>query len=227
MCHYFIENIDLIKSSLIHLEFELKRDGIDYYRVAIESHNIFLKSMVQVLRGMNNFGLAGRKINSSYICEVNFKKPVLLEKDIIKGCKYAWRFKVKELEKCPFEDDELKRYDGEDNNHLVSFFELLAMVQSDYFMKYYNQAKTLILTDDEMKTLEWLHTNVRNSLEHFIPKSFGATITELLYPSFLCLENSSLCLIGSGNIYVTYKESEIEKILKPSLNSIKELLNAT
>ena len=84
MCYYFIENLDLIKSSLIHLDFELKRDGIDYYRIASESHNILLKSMVQVLRGMNNFGLAGRKKNSSYICEVNFEKPVLLKKDIIK-----------------------------------------------------------------------------------------------------------------------------------------------
>ena len=227
MCYYFIENLDLIKSSLIHLDFELKRDGIDYYRIASESHNILLKSMVQVLRGMNNFGLAGRKKNSSYICEVNFEKPVLLKKDIIKGCKYAWRFKVKELEKYSFEDDELKKYDGEDNNHLVSFFELLAMVQSDYFMKYNNQAKTLILSDDEMNTLEWLHIDIRNSLEHFVPKSYGATITKLLYSSVLCLENSSLCLIGSGNIYVTYKESEIEKILGPSLNKIKELLNAT
>ncbi len=227
---YFVENIDLVKSDLTHLNFELERKATNYFRIAVEAHSCLLRAMVQVLKGPTNFNIILLKQdqhkNMTYTFHINSNKPVYLEENIVPGCKKAWRFRTKELKDTSLSSKHNPKrwHEHYENEYLKNFFELLAMLQSDYFMKFYTQANTLSISDEDMKTLEWLHFEIRNAIEHFIPKDYGAPIYDLLKGSLICLGLSSQCLVDSGSLCATYDENEIKNLMSPAIEKIKELL---
>lgn len=220
----FIENIDLIKNNFVHILHEFELSEPSYFRIALESHNALLRTMVEVLRGTSNaivtnkFSDRGKKM----VFKVGDNPEFLIKKVNVDGCNYAWRFSSpQEIKNYKINDDAIR--DIEDNNYLIGFYDLLAMIQCDYFMKYYTQAKTIEITDTELSDLEWLHQEIRNKYEHFVPKSYGAPIHDLLYASQICIKICAEILINSNNIYFLYDD----KLFKEFISKIKQKINSS
>ena len=95
------------------------------------------------------------------------------------------------------------------------------MIQCDYFMKYFSSAETIVITNEDLATLEWLHEKIRNEYEHFIPKSYGAPVKDLIYSSVLCLDICKKLLVETSNIYLM----QLKNKFKLPLENISYKLN--
>jgi hypothetical protein len=51
-----------------------------------------------------------------------------------------------------------------------------------------------------MKTFEWLHKQIRNEYEHFVPKIYLSPIQDLVHAAKLCVNLSKNLLLDSGNV---------------------------
>src|ERR1035437_7063792 len=158
----FINNIDLIENNLLHIDYELRQEIPSYFRIAVESHNALLRSMVQALKDGSNFCI-DKKLDRDrkFTFSINNNPPIMIKKEKVVDCLHAWRFsKPVELNK----NDCDKGIRGNDNykKFLIGFYDLLAMIQCDYFMKYFSQAETIIITDDDLEWIDWLHEEIRN-----------------------------------------------------------------
>ena len=218
----FINNIDLIEKNLKHIEFELLLDNPSYFRIAVESHDALLRTMVQALKGGSNFPIDKRlDKEKKFICSINNSPPVMIKKEKVNDCKNAWRF-AEPVVIDTNEVDENKIYrDDNYEKYLVSFYDLLAMIQCDYFMKYFSSAETIVITNDDLAYLDWLHEEIRNEYEHFIPKSYGAPINNLIYSSILCIDICKKLIVETSNIYVR----QLRGRFKNQLNNISYKLN--
>ena len=220
----FIENIDLIKNNFEHILHEFESSEPSFFRVAFESHNSLLRTMVEVLRGTSNSIVTNRFSDKEkkMVFKVGDKPEVLIKKVNVEDCNYAWRFSTPQvISNYKFGNNSIR--DIEDRDYLIGFYDLLAMIQCDYFMKYYTQATTIIINDKELKDLEWLHQEIRNKYEHFIPKAYGAPINDLLYVSQICIRICEEILVNPTNIYFMYDD----KIFKKFILNIKQNIKSS
>jgi hypothetical protein len=200
----FINNVDLIEKNLKHIEFELLLENPSYFRIAVESHSALLRAIVQSLKGGSNFPI-DKKIGEEkkFVCSINDSPPVMIKKEKVGNCKKAWKFSnPTSIDVNEIDENNLSRDNDDYEKYLVSFYDLLAMIQCDYFMKFFSGAETIVLTNEDLVTLEWLHEKIRNEYEHFIPKSHGAPINDLIYSSILCLDICKRLLVETSNIYL-------------------------
>ncbi len=217
-----INNASLIINDLEHILFELEREDTSYFRVARESHQVLLRFMVEALRGTANLFVTGKYKTSDKQSVIFGDNSEFYEsvKTKIDGCKNAWRFS--DGKECL--PPEVKENDSnfvKPGNKLLPFYDLLARIQSPAFMRRYTFSKAIIINDDEMYTLEWLHESIRNDYEHFIPRFKLGNKHELANASLLCLTISKKLLMESGNIISTYITNE--EIERPLFDAIIKL----
>ena len=220
----FIENIDLIQNNFNHILYEFESSKPSYFRIGLECHNSLLRTMVEVLRGTSNSVVTNKFANKdkTMVFKVGNKPEVLIKKASAKGCNFAWRFSSpQEIPNYKITNNNIR--DVEERDYLIGFYDLLAMIQCDYFMKYYTQANTITISDDELGYLEWLHQEIRNKYEHFVPKSYGAPINELLLASQICIRICEEILVNPTNIYFMYDD----KIFEEVINKIKQKIDST
>lgn len=220
----FIENIHLIENNLNHIIYEFELETPSYFRIAIESHNLLLRTMVEVLRGTSNDIVTNKFSDKEkrMLFKVGNKPEVLIQKSAVNKCKKAWRFSAPQETKTNRMNNNLAR-DFENSDYLIGFYDLLAMIQCDYFMKYHTQAKTIKISDEELAGLEWLHEEIRNKYEHFVPKSFGAPIYDLLTLANICISICEEILVNPTNIYFIYNEGRFNTLI----NKIKQNINSS
>jgi hypothetical protein len=220
----FIVNIHLIENNFNHILYEFESEKPSYFRIALECHNALLRTMVEVLKGMSKSFVVKNKFSDKekkHVFEIGNNPAVLIKKATIKGCNYAWRFSLPE--EIPNYQINNINQSLEDSDYLIGFYDLLAMVQCDYFMKYYTQAETIEINDSELADLEWLHQEIRNKYEHFVPKTYGAPINDLLVKSQICIRICEQILVNPTNIYFISDD----KIFKEFIDKIKQKINSS
>jgi len=99
-------------------------------------------------------------------------------------------------------------------DYLIFFYDALAMIQADGFMKQIINSKTVQVSDIDMQRLEWLHEDIRNEYEHFVRKSYIAPINNLTEVTLVSLRLCSDLL--ESQIFVPS--------LLPSYGRLKELI---
>ena len=203
-----IDNIKLIDNGLKHIEFEMLSHAPSLFRVLREGHSVFYRSMIEVLRGTNHFFITGR--NNDKERKLTFKSGNDCWKEVKKGdvvnvCKKAWRFTNPEECEVPISLGEpISDEDWMKNQKwLVAFYEALAMVQSQPFMVRFTCSNVLPVSDEEMKVIEWVHENIRNEYEHFVPKIYSSDQSSLTSGAQLLLDKSEYLLFESGNVVYT------------------------
>ena len=105
---------------------------------------------------------------------------------------------------------------------LVGFFELLAMIQTECFMSRMVQTRPVVVSDGDMRTLEWLHRSIRNEFEHFMPKVYGADLGDLRQGAKTSVALSLRLLEESGNIWLLDQHAD----LLPALRATQTLLES-
>ena len=215
-----INNINLIENGLIHIRFELERNEPSFFRIACESHLLLYRGMIEVLKGSANIEITGRPSKSRqhkyYISNPPWKE---IHKEKISGCDKAWRFsKPVECEPPEFIP---KLSSPED--FLISFYDALAMIQSECFMKRSFISKTIFVPDEEMKALEWLHENVRNEYEHFKPELYGAPIFDLGKTSIISLILTKKLIFETGNVRELVRYKYLDDMIIDSIQKLKTI----
>jgi hypothetical protein len=186
----YINNIKLIKNNFDHVIFELKRTNTSYWRVVRELHQTLYRAMIETLRGTANISITSKSSPTPVFIEKGDGTTWRLDKQKIPGCKYAWRY----AEPVPISKIDFPKQTklAQPSNRLVSFFVVLAMIQSEMEMnlgliRSPNALRSINITDDEMKDLEFLHINIRNIYEHYIPHSHSIDKLGLIRLSSLLL----------------------------------------
>lgn len=197
-----IDNIALIWDNVRHMDFELGREQAAAFRLAREAHQILLRCMVEALRGTANLAITGRPQDTKrrlYFCR-DGKHWHVIEKTIVPDCRMGWRYSSPRA--C--EEPRVSVEDPPDeqifDDYLRGFYDLLAMIQAEAYMKQYYMSKSVAVSDAEMYTLEWLHERVRNEFEHFVPKLFLVHRDSCLGAAGICLKLSKELLFESGNV---------------------------
>lgn len=213
-----INNINLVENNLIHLNFELGRDNPSYFRIAREAHQVFYRSMVEALKGSASIAITGRPKDKKRLAKYKIGNSPFMEihKVNIKECKKAWKYSSPTPCEIPEEKNKRSEIPPFDD-YLKNFYDVLAMIQTKCFMTRYIMSKPINVSDDEMKSLEWLHESVRNEYEHFIPKFYSAPILDLLEVSLICIDKTEKLIFESGNIF----QSDIPDTIKILIEKIK------
>lgn len=197
-----IDNLGLIENSLIHLRFELARERTSYFRIAREAHLLLYRSMIEALKGSANLPVTGRPSRDrSCRYRIEFKSCQEIHREEIKGCSKAWRFS--QLEPCKptkIASAATASRKRKCDDYLISFYDALAMIQTECFMKRFVDSNVVSVSDSDMKTLEWLYEEIRNEYEHFVPRFYLAPVQDLLAAAELCLRLSSTLLFDCGNV---------------------------
>ncbi len=220
-----INNIVLIQDSIDHIQHELsgKRNLV---RIAVESHQILLRSMVQALRGSNNLAITGRRPKHWEIrYEMGNQPCKVIEEQPIAGCEKAWRFSEPRLSPEPLPRGGVPASDARlMDQHLLGFYDFLAMVQTECRMGLYDMSKPIHVPDSEMRILEWLHEDVRNATEHFVPQSYLIEKQSLLMAIHLCVKYSGQLFFESNTIFLLDKSEPVKSSLEALQAAIGELL---
>jgi hypothetical protein len=223
-----IDNITLIENCLLHLQFELSRIRPSFFRIAREAHMTLYRSMIEVLRGTANLAITGKRSkNRKCIYRRDGKPWQEVHKVPVDGCKKAWRFSQPESFEEP-QSNFKPSSDKTKKDYLIGFYDGLAMIQTECFMNQYIHSKTFPLSDSDMKTLEWLHEEIRNEYEHFVPKIYISPIHDLINVSKLCIKLSRNLLLESGNIiFFNVSSNRFETLFIETLNSIERYTTLT
>ncbi len=110
---------------------------------------------------------------------------------------------------------------------LIPYYDALAMIQTECFMSRFVHSKVVSVTDAEMKLLEWLHENVRNEYEHFVPKYYLAPVNDLIECSSICVKLSNELLFKCGNVVPHDNFSQIRDIVEKVEKSLSVLIFQT
>jgi hypothetical protein len=153
--------------------------------------------MIEALKGCDNLAVTGRsskdRMHRYYVVKGPWKE---IHKVPVPGCNKAWRFSEPVRCRAP-KIDYTKLSRPKHNDHLIPFYDALAMVQSECFMRLGTSRTGVTVTDDEMRLLETLHEHIRNVYEHFVPKGYAAPVAALMEPAILCLRLSRELLFYS------------------------------
>ena len=198
-----IDNLRLIENSFLHMQFELDRENPSYFRLAREAHLLLYRTMIESLTGsnwQNVTGHRGKDRNVKY--QMGDKPWQEIHKVSVVGCREAWRFSDPVACAQPPESSinevllkSVSRSLGE--AWLIGFYDALAMIQTECFMHKFIYSKSIMISNEDMKTFEWLHENIRNEYEHFIPKLYWAPVYDLLSAVERCLSVSKIVIFPS------------------------------
>ena len=197
-----INNIALIRNNLRHINAELDSTKPSPMRIAKECHQLFSRMMVEALRGTSNTPILGRpQKNRKYWYTKENDPWMVMQKEKIEGCCRAWRYSepVPETPPCYHEQRPSKT---ERDDFLFGFYDLLAMIQAPCFMHRYVHSEVVSVSDKEMHLLEWLHEEIRNDFEHFMPKKLLVFSDDCLCATGLCLRLAMDLLTKSNNVNV-------------------------
>ncbi len=218
-----IENLILLENGLQHIDFEIGTSQPLYFRGAKESHLILYRSMVEALRGTANLSITGRpKDKKRAVCYKLGDEPWHeIHKVSVKGRKYAWRYSDPAVIREPptLEDN---HHPTRVSDYLQSFYELLAKVQTKCFMSQYFDSKPIQINDNEVALLEWLHEEIRNEFEHFIPKLYSVSTSDSIASSILCLELTFKLLFESRNVIPHDDISGTKQVVTRLLKQLKQ-----
>lgn len=201
-----IDNLALVENGLQHLSFELSRPRPSYFRLAREAHLLLYRSMIEALKGTANFAVTGSERAVSYQTGNEAWKEI--HKVPVGGCRRAWRVS----DPSPCSPPAARERQVEPGNSLIGFYDALAMIQTECFMGQYTHSKVVPVSDDEMKTLEWLHGAIRNQYEHFVPKHYQASVVELLAATSLCLRLARQLLFHGHVLFREPSRKELENL---------------
>jgi hypothetical protein len=178
--------------------------------------------MIESLKGTANIAVTIRqKGNREHTYQFGGEPIKRIQKCDIPGCRDAWRYsKPVVVDEFP---ETLTRISEAPDEYLISFYDALAMIQTECFMLPFEHSKVVSVTDEDMMTLEWLHESIRNEYEHFIPKLYSAAVDNLLLASKIALTTASKCLFDSGNVLVYVPETTNN--LKDKFNSLLEVIS--
>ena len=192
-----IDNLSLIKNGLCHIEFELNGVTPSMFRAARESHLVFYRSMIEALKGSANLAVTGRPSQDRvHQYRLGNEPRKEIHKVPVPGCRKAWRFSQPVLCEPP-EIDYTAVPEAKRDDYLISFYDALSMIQADRFMRLYFMSRVVPVTDHEMQLLEWLHEDIRNEYEHFVPKAYMAPVSPLIELTILSLRLSRELLFDS------------------------------
>jgi hypothetical protein len=193
-----IDNIKLIRNNLRHIRCELDSEESSPMRLAKECHQLLLRMMVEALRGTANFAITGMRRRERWYRQDDGPWK-MIQKESIEGCRTAWRYSEPVLESPPPCREE-GSYERTQEDYLIGFYDLLAMIQAPCFMLRYIRSAVVSVPDSEMQLLEWLHENIRNDFEHFIPRTLLASSNDCLRAAETCLRLATDLLTRSNNI---------------------------
>lgn len=133
----------------------MNRSKPSMFRAARECHLILYRSMIEALKRSANLAVTGRpsKNRARQYCLGNepWKE---IHKVPVPGCSQAWRFSEPVLCAEP-EITQIPEFKRDD--YLISFYDALAMIQSECFMHQYVRGREVAVSDDDMEQLEWLY----------------------------------------------------------------------
>jgi hypothetical protein len=109
---------------------------------------------------------------------------------------------------------------------LKRFDDILKMCQDDVWMKQYVDSKTLVLSNDQKETIDFLKNEVRNCVEHFVPLSWLIEIHGLPKMIATYFDIIKFLALESGNVHFRLKDYEISRV-KTLCDSGKELALST
>jgi hypothetical protein len=205
-----IDNASLIMNGLQHIAFEGSLTSPSYFRVAREAHLVLYRSMIEALKGTANLTVTGRLPKQpSFRYQMGRDPWREIHKEPVPGCKRAWRFSVPADCEPP---DQASARAEEPDDHLIGFYDALAMIQTDCFMGQFVHSKPVPVADDSMATLEWLHERVRNEYEHFVPKYYSSPVIDLVAATDLCLRLAQALVFESGNVRLEGRRSTLQKL---------------
>jgi hypothetical protein len=217
-----VNNIGLIRNALEHAMFELGSKKRSSFRIAKESRDILYRSLIEALKGSANLAVTGaRKGIRSHKYQYYQQPWKEIHQTPIEGCEHAWRFsepKPCEQPAMPKVDPNKRRRD----DYLIGFYDALGMAQTECFMLHFTHSKVVGCADKEMRILEWLHENIRNEYEHFVPKTYAAPIYDLLVASELSLRLSIQLLFESGNVIHDGTQYELRVMFEQFLKAVKQ-----
>lgn len=202
----------MIENSLLHLQFEFSRASPSYFRIAREAHLLLYRSMIEALKGSANLAITGRPSRErQYQYQMGDKPWHEIHKAAIQGCTSAWRFSDPQPCDAPQIDPSARR--AEPDEYLIGFYDALAMIQTECFMDQFTHSKVVPVSDEDMRTLEWLHERIRNEYEHFIPKYYSAPVTDLVAAAGLSLRLAGQLLFQSGNpLFHSTPRAQLEEL---------------
>ena len=217
-----VDNLCLLENSLSHILCEIERHLPLYFRVAKESHLVLYRAMVEALRGTAKIQVTGRSADKKKVVHYKIgEEPwCKIEKVKIEDCKHAWRYSAPlKIDNPPLSENNDELFKPSD--FLKGFYELIAKVQTVCFMCQYVNSKPIQITNDDMLLLEWLHEQIRNEFEHFVPKLYSVHKEDLINSSALCLELSFKLLFESHNIIPSSDITTIKQSIEKSLKRLK------
>jgi hypothetical protein len=217
----WIQNIDLLHDNLRHLRLELCMDRPFWFRVGKEAYQALCRAMVEALRGSANRAITSSRRSTNrrvyyHLGDMTWK---MIEKCDVPTCRLAWRFSDPVPQKPP---NDLSGSKEASDDHLVGFFDLLAMIQTECFMSRMAEARPVVVSDADMRTLEWLHDSIRNEFEHFMPKLYGADLGDLKRGAKIGVALSLRLFTQSGNIWLVNQHAA----LLPALETAETLLES-
>lgn len=218
-----IDNLVLLDNGIEHIRIELNKNVPLFFRIGKEAHLVLYRSMVEALRGTANRSITGSSKDRKRIVKYKIGEQLWkqIEKADYSGCKHAWRYSDPIQTAKP--DDTGERFDISDmSNYLQSFYDLLAKIQAECFMSRNFNSKPIQVSDKEMQVLEWLHEEIRNEFEHFIPKLYYVPIPDLLSASRVCLNLSFKLLFESQNVAFYADSTNIRNALEDNMNLLKQ-----
>jgi hypothetical protein len=216
-----LTNLGLIENGLLHMQFELQRGEPSHFRVAREAHLVLYRTMIEVLRGTNNFAVTGQPSKDrSFRFERGNGRWREIQRTEVAGCEKAWRF-GEPIPCSPPNVAASKISDSSNNDFLIGFYDALARIQTECFMARFVGSKWSSVSDQDMRILEWLHESVRNEYEHFVPTLYLAAAAELLAASALALGLAGDLLFTSGNVsFHSIREAKLNALLQSVLEEI-------
>jgi len=220
-----INNLLLIRDGFKHCKLELSSAEINYFRVARECHLVLYRSAIEALRGTANLTIKRINNKSGIHCSYKFGDQPLYEiqKEKIDGCNKAWRFSSpKEITSKMEYDHPNSQILESDNSNLLDFLDAIAMIQTECFM---GINRFIIITDEDMKLIEWLHESIRNQFEHFMPKQYILGVKELLSAACLALTLTKFLLFESYNVIIPEDRNSLFLDLEFSINRSREMLD--
>ena len=94
---------------------------------------------------------------------------------------------------------------------LISFHDALMRSQDPRFMRMLSTSQTLVLTDDQKRSIRFLKDVFRNSFEHFIPRGWSIEIHGFPQMAIDVLDAIRFLALDSGN-YINLSTSEERKV---------------
>jgi hypothetical protein len=195
-----INNLGLIENGLLHVQFELEHERPSCFRVAREAHSVLYRAMIETLRGSANLEVTGQPSKDrSFKYQRGTAQWQEIHRSDIAGCKKAWRFSEPAACTVP-QPPNVNLEQPSSDDYLIGFYDAVAMIQTECFMGKFVHSRWSVLVDNDMKILEWLHEDVRNEYEHFVPRFYSAPARDLLMAAETCFRVCDDLLFHSNNV---------------------------